>query len=235
MKIDYAVMSCDDSHFLDYWPVVAKAWERIGIDPILFFVGERRDWPVLDTRIRFLPVIPLVKTSLQGKIARLWAYKILVGNCIMSDIDMMPLSREYFHGMAGFNESRIVSYCADAAEHFDTYHPMCYVLANSKVMSSLIKQPTWEEFVREVVIRGGQESGNADQWWLTNLLNSYDNVVSLNRGWNSAGCALNRLDREHWQYDPDDVRSGRLYDAHLPRPYANFKKEIEDLLALVQP
>src|ERR1017187_7515866 len=206
MKIDYAVMSSDDSHFVDYWPVVSEAWKRIGISPRLFFVGSRAGYDTV-----CLPVVPGVKTSLQGKLARLWAFKVLVGNCIISDIDMMPLSREYFVGTAeAFGKEQIVSYCADAAGLFDKYHPMCYVLANTGIMSRLIAQSTWEEFVLEVARRGGQESGNADQWWLTRLLDSYGRVVKLKRGWNSAGCALNRLDRESWGYKPEDVTSGAL-------------------------
>lgn len=231
MKIDYAVMSSDDSHYLDYWPVVSEAWRRIGIEPRLFFVGQRRHWLLMDAGISFLSVVPGVKASIQGKIARLWAFKVLVGNCITSDIDMMPLSSEYFAGNAApFKENQIVSYCADAADLFDKYHPLCYVLANSKVMGTLITQSTWEEFVTEIASRGGQESGNQDQWWLTRLLDSYDKVVKLKRGWSRSGEALNRLDRNNW-----DLTRPDLYDAHLLRPYAHFKKEIGALMELVRP
>jgi hypothetical protein len=230
MKIDYAVMSSDDSHYLDYWPVVSEAWRRIGVEPILFSVGP---WLKDGTTVR-LPLVSGVKPSIQGKLARLWAFKVLAGNCITSDIDMMPLSRQYFAGNAApYRENQIVSYCSDAAELFDKYHPMCYVLANSKVMGSLIEQTTWEEFVLEIAKRGGQESGNQDQWWVTRLLDSYDKVVKLKRGWSSAGEALNRLDRNRWEYKPEDV-GVTLYDAHLPRPYAEHQEEIKKLLALVK-
>lgn len=104
---------------------------------------------------------------------------------------------------------------------------MCYVLANCDVMSKLIKQTKWEDFVADLAEAGGQ-GWSTDQWYLTTLLNSYDKTISLNRGWNSAGCAYNRLDRIGWKYSKDELKE--FYDAHLPRPFKGNEKTINEFI-----
>ena len=44
MKIKYAVVSSNnDPTYLDFWPYVAKAWKRIGIEPVLLFIYRPRE------------------------------------------------------------------------------------------------------------------------------------------------------------------------------------------------
>lgn len=235
MEINFAIVSSDESHYLDYWPIVSEAWSwKMDITPILVRIVKgihpKSENSKYGTIIN-LPEIPNIKSSLQAQIGRIWAYKMLSGNCIMSDIDMLPISKSYYKDIAEkYNEDQIVSYCSDAAKKFDGYHPMCYILANTKVMSSLIKEETWEQFVLHLADIGGQ-GWSTDQWHVTNLLNSYDKVVSLNRGWNSAGQANNRLDRIDWNYDNATVKN--YYDAHLPQPYMKNKELIANFLQCV--
>ena len=234
MKIDYAIMSSDESHYLDYWPLVSKVWQRFGIKPVLIKI-TKDEYSFYDNDVILinLPLLPNIKSSLQAQIARIWAFKILNGNCIISDIDMMPLSESYFKDIANqYDEDKIVSYCSDAAQKFDGNHPMCYILANNKVMSELIKYDTWEQFVIDLAERCGQ-GWSTDQWYLTQLLNSYNNTISLKRGFNSNGQAHNRLDRDGWKYNADFITAGLVYDAHLPKPYKQNEKLIKDLYNLL--
>ena len=235
MTIDYAVVSADNSDYLDYWPAVSKAWRKIGIEPILVYVGpfNAHVWALGRSEVYRLPAIDNVKSSLQAQIARIWAFNLLEGNCILSDIDMMPLSGSYFRDTAApYDDGQIVSYCADAIPIFKAYHPICYVLASSAVMRPLIVQPTWEAFV-QVLARYGGQGWFTDQWWLTKLLEKHGDVVSLPRGWGLNGVADNRLDRRAWGYTDKDVREGKYFDAHLPRPFHRFRGEIERLLSVM--
>lgn len=231
MKIDYAINSSDDSPYLDYWETVKNGWNRIGIKPVLIRITNEVGFKKLNTEDCveiILKPIDGIKISLQAQIARIWAYKLLSGNCIMSDIDMMPVSSEYFNGIASkYNEDEIVSYCSDAAERFDGYHPMCYVLANNNIMSVLIKHNTWEEFCTDLAEKGGH-GWSTDQWHLTQLIKDYPKLVSLKRGWNSAGCADNRLDRIGWNYTVEQAK--KFYDAHLPKPYKENKELIDNFI-----
>jgi hypothetical protein len=143
---------------------------------------------------------------------------------LISDIDMLPISKTYFQDCASpFTDSHILIYGADSLPKFGTY-PMCYILGNNETVSNLIPYETWEEFVRELAAAGGQ-GWSTDQWYMTKILTEYKNTVKLNRGWNSAGVADKRIDRINWRYnDPNDY-----IDAHLLRPYLEHKNEIEKL------
>jgi hypothetical protein len=254
MEIHYSIVSSDDSHYLDYWTTIKQAWFDIGITPVLVKIATDEEinkfkWKDTDglcvehcleiddelierSQTIYLRQIPGIKSSLQAQIARLWAYKLLDGNCIMSDIDMLPISGNYFHSIAeNGNEDEILSYCADAADKFDGNHPMCYILANNAVMSSLIKFDTWEDFCKTLAAAGGQ-GWSTDQWYLTQILNDYHKTISLQRGWNSAGCAYNRLDRIGWNYDVSKAKN--FYDAHLPRPYKGNEEIIKKLVDAIK-
>jgi hypothetical protein len=232
MNIDYAIVSSDDSEYFDYWPIIYKAWKKIGIEPILFYVSEDE---VFGDNIIWLKKVDGIKTSLQSQIARIWAYKVLTGNLLTSDIDMMPLSKDYF-----INNSKyilcdhIVSYCSDAKYRFDGTEPMCYILANDKTMKELIPHHTWEEFVIDLAEKGGH-GWSTDQWYFTKIINQYDQskVVRLSRGWNEGGAAFNRLDRLYWRYDENEVKAGLVYDAHLLRPFKSNENEIIKLYNLI--
>lgn len=252
MIIHHTLMSCDESPFYkDFIPVITSAWNKLGIKPVFVIIGEEEGFEEDSEKIVFyFKTIPDIKVNFQALNARIWAWKI-VGenkNCILSDIDMMPLSDIYFNGIAKqFEEDQIVSYCDDAVEKFGQI-AACYILANSGVMSKLIKETTWEEFIRKRAEETGQGWGG-DQFYLGELLHGcgnwppdpnktvhnepYPKTVRLNRGWNEAGEAYNRLDRNTWRYQDHQIIEQKLYDAHLLRPYSDHKQEIDKLLSLI--
>jgi hypothetical protein len=230
MKIDYAVVSSDESHYLDFWPVVAWGWRRIGITPVLFKIASRFKAYHDEHGLVFdIPAVEGLKTSWQAQIVRMWSYKVLSGNIILSDMDMLAISSDYFNKNAEpHEEDKIVVYCADAYQGNE--YPMCYILANDKVMKGLIEQDTWEEHVAYLLQNCGEGWGT-DQWYVTKICKAYDKTVKLNRGWNSAGVATNRLDRIGWNYK--DARAKEFYDAHLLRPYNDHKEAIDKLVSLI--
>lgn len=236
MKIHYALMSCDDNPmYKDFIPVITKAWNKIGIKPVFVIITNDGTGYIESSdaiKIYFRP-IEGIKISFQALNARIWAWKELEGNCILSDIDMMPLSSEYFNGIAKqFEEHQIVSYCDDAIEKFGQI-ASCYILANSSVMGNLIKEKTWEDFIQNRADETGQGWGG-DQWYLGEIMNKHKDTVRLRRGFNEAGQAHNRLDRDSWNYNPMDISDGRIYDSHLLRPYLSHKDEINKLLEFIK-
>jgi hypothetical protein len=230
LRIDYAIVSSDDSYYADFWPIVAWGWKRIGITPVFFKIGSK--FKISEDKhgiVYEVPAIEGVKTSWQAQIVRIWAYKMLEGNLILSDMDMMPVSRDYFHNNAEpHSEDKIVVYCADAYQ--DNEFPMCYVLANDRVMAPLIYGTTWEEFVRYLLQNCGEGWGT-DQWCLTKICKEYGNLVKLKRGWDSGGVATNRLDRIGWRYDCENAKN--FYDAHLLRPYNEHKGSIDKFISCI--
>ena len=73
MKIDRVIVSSNDNkNYVDFWPLIAKAWNIIGIKPTLFLISE--DFEV-DTGVgEVIRVKPLesAPTALQAPKSRIF-------------------------------------------------------------------------------------------------------------------------------------------------------------------
>ena len=101
LKLDRVIMASDThSTYLPFWPPVARAWrEIVGIKPTLVLVAPKTftniDTSVGDV-IHFEP-IPGIPTSLQAQLVRLLIPALYPDEVfIVSDIDMLPLSKNFF-------------------------------------------------------------------------------------------------------------------------------------------
>ena len=98
-KIDRAIVASDTNPmYLDFWPVVAKVWKQvIGIQPTLALIAPPNtivDESVGDV-IRFYP-IPGIPTWQHAQMIRMLLPTLFENEvCITSDIDMLPMSRQY--------------------------------------------------------------------------------------------------------------------------------------------
>lgn len=100
MTIQRAIVSSDAKpYYLDFWPVVAAGWKRLGIRPTLILIGDSSvqvDETIGDV-IRFEP-LPDVDVAMQAQVIRLFAPAFYPDEVsITSDIDMLPVSKTYFH------------------------------------------------------------------------------------------------------------------------------------------
>lgn len=100
MKIQYALMSCNsEMDYLGYWPLAAAAWRKLGITPVLFFIRDSDTVkpPPADGIVHEMEPLPDVEMAVQFTWARLWgAQRYPDDVVIVSDIDTLPLSRDYF-------------------------------------------------------------------------------------------------------------------------------------------
>lgn len=218
--------------YYDFIPVMTKAWNRLGITPVFAIISDKDGVEINnDCIFYYYKKLFDIKTNYQTLFARIWLWKELKGNCILSDMDMLPISSQYFNGTASnYDDNYIVSYCHDAKEYFQQIGA-CYILSSTNTMSNLIKEKTWEEFIRQRALDYDQAWGG-DQLYLEKLCDEHSHVAKLNRYWYRSGIAYNRLDRESWYYNDDDINNGKIYDAHLLRPYVEHKEKIDKLVAL---
>ncbi len=163
MKIKYALMSSNsDPKYLDFWPAAAEAWQKLGITPALFYIPDHAaDAPVVPqevagTEVHTVPLLPDVHIVMQASLLRYW------GSCkypndvvIISDIDLLPLSRQFFiEQLVEVADDRYVHlkfdnarykhfYLCDAAagaRHDATrirYLPACYHIAKGGLMHAV--------------------------------------------------------------------------------------------------
>jgi hypothetical protein len=233
MKIDYALISCDDSHYLDFWPLVKKQWELLGIEPILIHIGKPRyiqgHVVHLSPKNYNLPIATCF--------ARYWyACKLEDKVGIISDIDMIPLNYWYFNGQIKDIPNDMYIHINPCIETY-TRLPSCYHIASGytyqdalKIDSSFDKayfnliDRTYNN--KECYIEASNMYWCYDEFYATEMLLQYP-IGKLKLLERKGGQSGHRLDRTHWEYNPNKV----YYDIHSLRPYKEHEKQI---LAIVE-
>ena len=147
----YATKACISSNenpdYIQFWPLVASAWKRLGFDPILALVTnkEKHEWEWMEEygevfRVNKNPNIPegnwakIVRWSLYGK------HEDAIS--ILTDADMIPMQRDYFAELPeGYDPDRhLVIKGADAyGNAANEKYPGCYVTAKGSVWNDISK------------------------------------------------------------------------------------------------
>lgn len=237
LHIDRVIISANDNPlYVDFWPVVAQAWQEIvGVKPILAFIGSD-DFPIDESYgdvFRFEP-IEGVSTALYSQVIRLLLPALFEDNVfIMTDIDMIPLSRAfYIDSVADVPDDCFVVYRSAALPQYKQY-AMCYNAAKGSTFKELFGVHSIEDIPR-VVKKLAKEFNHAwstDQQALYKYLRSWEHfssrVVLLGHG---VDVGRTTISRTHWSYDVQKLKNGGYIDAHMLRPYSRYKKQI-DLLA----
>jgi hypothetical protein len=228
------IMSSDrNPYYLDFWPVVSKIWrEVVNVAPVLVIV-DRAGSPMLDGNGLVLQYehVPDVPTHLQAQNARIHAATLFGDVTVLtSDIDMMPLQADYFH--RGIQESADgpVAMCADAYKGVDRF-PLCYLVATGHYWRQAIGSSGWQEYVHMLNGLYPDVPGSPNhKWSIDEVYTSrrlIDHGVKRLAMW-SEPLGL-RCDRSNWNPDLTRIARREMIDAHLPRPYSQFKQEIDSV------
>ena len=234
----YAILSCDSNkEYLDFWEPVSKLWKlKIGITPVLVYVSD------VDIQlsceygevVRVSPV-PGMSIVTQSQLARYW-YPINKPNdvCIISDIDMLPLSRYYFLDMLKDMDENSWIHLNDC---FDGRHmSTCYHVAKGSLLSDVWQiHSDWSIFISDVISRFGKKPDGAVEWWCdelwaTSMIHKYNNKSIFNFLKRDLGQNGHRIDRPEFVFDESLLANDFYYDAHCPRPYAAYKNVIDSIV-----
>jgi hypothetical protein len=240
MKIQKAIMSVDDNPlYTDFWKPVSKLWkECINIEPVLIYFGKNKLDDSYGTVIYTDPVenIPLY---LQTQWARFWYTSTEPDTTfIVSDIDMLPLSKSFF-------TEHISSYEEDKYLHLNGNHyplSVCYHVAKGKVFKRCLNlADTFEESMADLISHDDSHHSvvhmGFDRWGLDEAYSTYkilapknsNDVVRIPRAGGS-----DRIDRGKWKYDINILNESDQYiDSHSLRPYWKHKDAIDTLVDLV--
>ena len=230
MKIDYALVgSTENPFYLEFWPVISRVWREVfGIIPVLGLITNE-DSELYDDGNG---LVIKIKSShgqdlaLSSQIVRMYISKFLDGNCIISDIDMIPTSKPYF--ITQFEEFSDDDVLVLSSHHPQTsglpQYPMCYVVGSSKKLSEIFKSNvSWDEFYWSTP----KDGWSTDQTYLFRCIQEYgvDKVKFPYRSFNG-----DRIDRNAWGYDINKLKNGEYIDSHLLRPYSQYKEHIDNLI-----
>lgn len=230
LKITRAIVSSDTNPmYLDFWPIVAKMWkDHIGIQPTLALIAPEET--IVDTSIgdviRFEP-IPGISTALQAQVIRLLLPAYFEDDvCITSDIDMIPLNKDFFlNTVQDVPDDTFVNYDFWYGE---TYQ-MCYNIGKGTLFKEIFNINSVEDI--ETIIKS---------WAAENIGWITDEVILTRslRAWHRFSTNFlriycpkgKRVDRSDW-HNPKK-RSGKSHyiDSHMLRPYSKYKKQIDKLI-----
>lgn len=263
MRPEIALHSCDSNPmYLDFWPLVSKVWRlRMGIEPILVYIDENHDIPIDTTygRIIKLKPIPGIPTYMHSVWGRFWAATLFPNKvCIVSDIDMFPISKTYFiKQLQNVPDNKYVHLYSPTSKvnvsirtrhqlwcSSESIFPVCYHVGKGALLASVLKiNPNWESSVRDLANHSYESKGthaadaaNRPKWgidedYTTKLLNEHPDksiFYFLSR-------YHLRLDRGGWIYDPSDIKQDAYGDCHSVRPLSDpeNRAKVNALLALL--
>lgn len=246
MKIDKAIVSSDDNPFyLDFWPLVSRVWkEKFGITPVLLYVSDSEYEPTTEYGevYKYKPVegVPVYLQTLWVRYFHpstepetTWA---------ISDIDMFPVSREYFLDRVSSIEDNSYVHLDPSIGEYKKF-PSCYHIAKGSVFTDVLDLPLdWEMSAWQVHSSnlgsdpGGHLTGKtswfADEQYATNKILQkinigYNNIKFIERDGGRYG---HRLDRSNFVYDTSMLDRNEFYDCHSIRPYSQYKNQIDKLV-----
>lgn len=233
MILKYAVVSSNsNSEYLDFWPYVAKSWKnRIGLEPVLLYIDEVPPQPELEEhgKVIYLQSIPEWNIVQQAQSIRFWACKLLDSPFIISDMDMLPISREYYeNGANEIGDKGIVSYSSDIINYrwyrTNPQYPMCYLAGDTDSFINVLemKENDHRDFLRRLMKMNIRFGTDQKFFYNQSLRNKEVVIKHLNRGWIEEKYATSRLDKVIW---PKPGYNAEEYiDCHLPRPLSSNKE-----------
>ena len=236
MVLKYAVISSNsNSEYLDFWPYVSKAWrDLIGIEPVLIYIDETPPSEELSKhgKVFYLKSIPEWGIVQQAQSIRFWAARLLDLPFIISDMDMLPISRDYYtNGVLCSEDNKIVSYSSDVIKYrwyrTNPQYPMCYLAGHPKNFINLLElnDLNHEEFMKRLM-RMNIRFGTDQKFFYNQTLKFPNSVSHLERGWVEEKYATARLDKAIW---PNEYNPSEYIDCHLPRPLSLNKELCEPL------
>jgi FkbM family methyltransferase len=218
MKIEKVIMSCDDSHYQDYWPVVSKVCKKqLGATPVLFKIGEKETDFYFDGNglVKEVKALPQIQTSVQGLFYRVYGTKFFPDEvCLISDIDMMLFSYDYFQNtIKDFDENNIVVYSSDAYDltrndsrglFSSDVFAMCYNAAKGKIFEEVLNlEGSFSDFMNKVNDSKYEKTleWSGDEVYLTRKIEQFSDkfqVHKLRRGYEEGYFVKDRI--EKWNF-----------------------------------
>ena len=249
MQINRVILSTDNNpNYIEFWPMVAKAWTKMGVRPTLALIAEEGitvDESLGDV-IRFDPIHGISNAFYTKTIRLLMPCLFPDDISIISDIDQLPLNKSFFFdSIAKLPDDCFVSY--NSKFHEDDINlagPMCYHAAKGSTFREIFKvedkiEITWmvqiwhksiSNFIKVDIdwFHMGDEValGLMLKKWDPNWKKSHTRWVGLD------GYLEKTIWWEGLKYDLSLIKSGFYNDVYLPRPYhnPNNKNKIDQLL-----
>ncbi len=238
MKLDRVIISSTNHrNYINFWPIVSKSWKNIGIQPTLIYTSsEQIDFASEDD------VIPIniegVNPIFSAQTVRLLVPALFPDEvCILSDIDIMPLSHDYFiKTIKDFDENNFVIYRPDACP--PEMLALCFNAALGKTWAEIFEVATKKEIINLLKSWYPEDyipfkkNWYFDQLILREQIEKFrlNNPLRINT-LNDKDAQFNRLNRDNLRsHMKKFISSEEIFsDFHMPRPFNLHKRKIEKI------
>jgi hypothetical protein len=234
MKINYVVISSDDNPmYKDFYEIVAKRWNQFGLK--VYYINITNVDEIIENEygvIHKMKALEGFSTGFQSQIVRLFASNLIEGNILTSDIDMLPISKNYFLDRTTLTEGdKIVIYSGQPYGDVP-YYQLCYVLANTKLFREClgISDLTFYDFCKLLKDRYNEAWNSDEHFMYDEFQNHLDKLIILRDRDLSWGGESKRIDRYMWMYNLDLLYNNYYIDSHMLRPYSQYKYDIDYLI-----
>jgi hypothetical protein len=183
MKLSCVLVSCNENtHYLNFWPIVKQAWWNICKVPCLMvYIGNEKPEELKDDAAVILwKPIEGWPTATQAQVIRILFPALLKcdGAVLLSDMDIMPLQKEFFlDSLATFSDDMFVSLRGIDEGEKQIY--ICYVAATPKTWSEVFGIKTSDDIyntMKELSMKNRSDGMHGGTGWCTDQLVLYEKV-----------------------------------------------------------
>jgi len=246
MKLSGVLVACNENtHYLDFWPIVKEAWWRVvGLPCIMIYVGETLPAHLTnDKAVIFFKAISSWPTATQAQVIRL-LYPALMksdGAIMLSDMDMIPLQKDFFvGGFDQFSPNQFVSLRGIDEGEKQIY--MCYVGATPSIWSKLFRIKTVEDVRARLTEYSEQYQSNGrhgEVGWCSDQIELYNVVKAAEPNtiglvpWTPQIPRIDRVEEVDYYAQKADIDAALkrrvIVDYHMP-PFKRNRDVIQIIL-----
>lgn len=247
MKLSLAVVSSNENEdYLSCFPIVKEMWNKIvGIDCKLILVASQipeKYMKYKDDIILFKPIKKIHTTFISQCIRYLYPALMnnIDGGIIVSDIDMVPLNKDYFiNSIHTFNNTDFVSYRDVVLK--DNQIVICYNVALYHVYSSIFNINTENDIVNllkkwynDIKFDGkhGGKGWNTDQKLLYDYVMKWNNITKSYKYLSDDITNFRRLSRGNPYIEnilnnenSEIIKNNKYCDFHMLMPFYKYEND----------
>jgi len=249
MKIDRVILGCDSHpNYLPFWNLTSKVWSKLtDFRPTLGLIADKIPDDLDTTYGDIILVKPIenIPTARQAQIVRFFLPSQFPEDvCLTSDIDMLPLSNEYFINLIkDVPDDHLAVFSSDSTLPGFPNHPsfaVGYNAAKGKVFEKIV-QGNMHNFDQKL-----KQWDSFNHGWFTDEIMFFkcwsawmerkEKTSLFKRGFNVSPdpTYINRIDRSNdCLYYQHLLKAGFYYDFHMPRPYKDHADKIHEILSFI--
>lgn len=239
------ILSSDDNpYYLDFWPLVKLAWEKVmGITPTLILITDKDEYKSTEDIIIRKP-IPGVPNGNLAKVARfIYASYFREDVVLVNDIDLIPLAPWYWQErLSQRKPGELLIVTSD--RHYQGKELGKFPIGDLTAEGSIFQQimnPLNFSF-----------EGLVEWWKGFHIFDDKEDIKGPNFSdeslwramlflWKPSSIKIRRvegllypfsdrvIDRANWSFDLEKLYQGYYYSAHMLRPYSEYEEQIRPI------